>query len=896
MTKLFCILDGNSTPFSVVVSPDDTVDDLKKAIKKEKENDFREIDADKLNLFHVSVPDEGATINLANIESKELLTRATSKISKIFGISPLPEETINVIIQRPSQGSFAGPRALELNDEDERLWLERIKKEFFQGKVKQFLESYANGDLKLPLTGGVVSGLPKVPRRGTPSEKKEWPSLLLLSPSTSLNNTIYHPCEEAIKKIYEDDPRQLSLFGVSGCGKTRTVIEILSQKWGIYLNASSTDRGSNDLTSLAKFMQEANLERLYNNQDKAENGLNTQAITHCLLLSRLLIFQHCLGLNKNLTCESLMLLQVCPSAFSKEVPDIFDKLFNTIAASFHRGGVGRGNVCRVVQKAFEQVQSQLNPSTKILIVVDEAQNFSRVFEKRFQSNLPDSRPRPLLSPVVHGLETVTTDSQHVCIIPCGTGLSLNDLQWLEDSGAEAKGTKEPDGGQSYRITNFSGWSSIAQITEYLERLKDQVTTGREKIDEMIPPAAVDTMYRLLRGRFRPIISVIEGTIWKHNAIEETKREQNEPGSQEEPIWMKEIKDVQQRLTTCPDDLNQRKRGNLCSDFHHAMKALNVEKSEMLYLVKVALVRMVLFGVQTVIAKELPQLVESALGRMEFIKSKSPEYRTVIDEPFVFLAVHNYFQKSDPGFHNMIVTFWTFTKDPKIHGKFWECQVPLSLINIFHNKTLAKKMFPKNAPLDLVDHEATIVGWKKSRIGADCSDLTMEQFLEAHFDHDSRIDKREIPPFYFPTDEITGPDIVFILKINKKMYPVFVQLKFVKKLDGMKAAHALETISRDAINVHHLPNFDRFCPPNERYLSLLLMYPGKLSDKNKTMHPPDSRQALMVIDEGNIAEYFHENEIELLDSIKRSGEAIEHGREKKIKSNEQESSLTLQDGD
>ncbi|KAF9896546.1 hypothetical protein BX616_007242 [Lobosporangium transversale] len=206
------------------------------------------------------------------------------------------------------------------------------------------------------------------------------------------------------------------------------------------------------------------------------------------------------------------------------------------------------------------------------------------------------------------------------------------------------------------------------------------------------------------------------------------------------------------------------------------------------------------------------------------------------------------------------------------------------------------MFPKNAPLDLVDHEATIVGWKKSRIGADCSDLTMEQFLEAHFDHDSRIDKREIPPFYFPTDEITGPDIVFILKINKKMYPVFVQLKFVKKLDGMKAAHALETISRDAINVHHLPNFDRFCPPNERYLSLLLMYPGKLSDKNKTMHPPDSRQALMVIDEGNIAEYFHENEIELLDSIKRSGEAIEHGREKKIKSNEQESSLTLQDGD
>ncbi|ORZ18265.1 hypothetical protein BCR41DRAFT_44323 [Lobosporangium transversale] len=99
--KLFCILDGDSSAFEVQLDADDSIAALKKAIKKEKEPEFDYIPADKLNLFHVSVPDEGATINLANIESKELLTRATSKISKIFGTSPLPEETINVIIQRP---------------------------------------------------------------------------------------------------------------------------------------------------------------------------------------------------------------------------------------------------------------------------------------------------------------------------------------------------------------------------------------------------------------------------------------------------------------------------------------------------------------------------------------------------------------------------------------------------------------------------------------------------------------------------------------------------------------------------------------------------------------------------------------------------------------------------
>ncbi|KAF9318228.1 hypothetical protein BG003_011622 [Podila horticola] len=34
------------------------------------------------------------------------------------------------------------------------------------------------------------------------------------------------------------------------CGKTRAVIELLSQQWGFYFNASSDDWGSNDKTTL----------------------------------------------------------------------------------------------------------------------------------------------------------------------------------------------------------------------------------------------------------------------------------------------------------------------------------------------------------------------------------------------------------------------------------------------------------------------------------------------------------------------------------------------------------------------------------------------------------------------------------------------------------------------
>ncbi|KAG3199800.1 hypothetical protein PC129_g24000, partial [Phytophthora cactorum] len=55
MVKLFCAIVGVAgSAFSVRVDESDepeSVDDLKKEIKKEKPNDFKDVDADKLQLF-----------------------------------------------------------------------------------------------------------------------------------------------------------------------------------------------------------------------------------------------------------------------------------------------------------------------------------------------------------------------------------------------------------------------------------------------------------------------------------------------------------------------------------------------------------------------------------------------------------------------------------------------------------------------------------------------------------------------------------------------------------------------------------------------------------------------------------------------------------------------------
>ena len=55
---LFCLVHGNTfrNAFSVKIKKNETVYDLKKVIKKNKPNDFANIDADRLTLWKVDIP------------------------------------------------------------------------------------------------------------------------------------------------------------------------------------------------------------------------------------------------------------------------------------------------------------------------------------------------------------------------------------------------------------------------------------------------------------------------------------------------------------------------------------------------------------------------------------------------------------------------------------------------------------------------------------------------------------------------------------------------------------------------------------------------------------------------------------------------------------------------
>ncbi|KAG0019479.1 hypothetical protein BGZ81_009700 [Podila clonocystis] len=101
---LFCLVDGETTTnaFPIKIPSSDNVYDLKKLIKAVKNNDFSNIDTEKLILWHVSIPNEdndGLPILLETVPEKKKLGPVTY-LSKVFP-EELPEKTIHILVQRP---------------------------------------------------------------------------------------------------------------------------------------------------------------------------------------------------------------------------------------------------------------------------------------------------------------------------------------------------------------------------------------------------------------------------------------------------------------------------------------------------------------------------------------------------------------------------------------------------------------------------------------------------------------------------------------------------------------------------------------------------------------------------------------------------------------------------
>ncbi|KAF9176748.1 hypothetical protein BGZ51_009713, partial [Haplosporangium sp. Z 767] len=784
----------------------------------------------------------------------------------------------------------------------------RLEKDIFHAdtSISRFLHSFVKGDLSIPDADCCVKGLPRTWLRSrTFAQESAQPALYLLHPRRPHQTTTTPPSAAAlhtIKKFQNND--MITFFGVSGCGKTRAVVEMLAQNWGFYLNGSQADRGSKDVTTLFESAQE--MPARYLSSDKVQNGLNIQAMTRCLLISRLMVLQHCLSLGRHDTfnCERWMLLQVCPGAFDAAVPDIFNIVFRAILRAYHdqTPALPLSNLGILLQDRFSQIQGQISSfssdsvTNKFLVILDEAQTLSDHGRDCFVSHANSRDFRSILSPIIHGLRSISGSEQDYCVVTCGTGIGADELEILASSGGIAANLDQID----HQIVDFPGWETKDQVAMYINNLGNAMSEDdRVRLHTLIPEAAVEELFFKLRGRFRPIITTIEDIIAKGSTS----------------YWSEAIERRLSALVCYPERFPV--RGNLCSDIKRMLDKVTRDPAkyadavELKHLLKQTVVHRASLGLPWSLRGEEPILVESAFGRLRIAADKAVSGKTIctiIDEPFVFQAAYNFIKNEDEGFYKHFREQYRTLQDPQSEGKLFERHAPLDLIYAFHKKRLKQELFsiPKAAvhtkkpktpipqfepvtfPKHLFEHPATIVGWEGYEWGTRHKEtLTMGDFLEAHYNHGSRRGNSTVPPFYYPESSQSGPDIVFVLRIGDQLYPVFVQTKCLADIYPGGVEKARLSIHESRLK-DHLPNLPTYCPGG-KYLSLIYVHPTIAKTPRESWdgddlwssEPEDGTdhtqvfkdddiplmQLLMIIDGSNMRDFVPGGVVDLLDSVK-----------------------------
>ncbi|KAI8355057.1 hypothetical protein B0O80DRAFT_52621 [Mortierella sp. GBAus27b] len=872
---LFCLVEGEATgnAFPVSTSSAATVGELKDLIKTETANQFSDVDANQLTLWKVCraiTDNEELPILLDRLNEKKKLGQA-DELSDVFEEKP-PKKTIHVIVQRPPQVHapvLSGSRPSTPLSGDLHTDIKRITDKFFApGPIANFLDAFVKGEGSLPTTSGSIHGLPRAWRRKltTPSETR--PSLLfmdlpdpLIPDSKSRNNA----AKSILELTKDNNLGHIPVFGVSGCGKTRAVIELLSLHWGFYFNASHDDWGSNDMMTVRSAVQ-----RFLNDRkgslvvDREANNGYARKMTLLLFLSRLLIFKHCLGVlgsNGSFTSARWTLLQVCPHVLFGQ--DIFNILFlQLLDLPHHR----ESDIWDIVRGMCEQTKRclikhgclpRINSSTRFLVVHDEAQVLGDEFSCSFQSTTSSESLRPLLSPILHAFQGIGEDQ--LTLVTCGTGLSINTIFWVQGAGSGVK-----DSSTTFKYLEFPGWTSKESIIAYISRVRDCLHDEQSKLalDEYLSQEALEMLFQKFLGRYRPAIAAVEGII-----------ECNDPGA-----WKKTIEDAEDRLVSWA---HRHITGNLCYEISRLHDKHNKHKDQLVESIDSMLCLLMyqrcMFGNHDIVLKEVdPQLIEHAFGRIKIIQGHAV---TVIDEPFVSKAVESYFTAIDPYFAKE-VRQRVVKSTPIEQGCVFERFMMKVFSETFNTRPLSN--WPHQPSIsDLCPAlvgKVEIVGWREPGLeqGTTHDMMSMEEFMDAHVNHQSTRNNMPVAPFFFPKSKPSGPDLVFFIRIDgDRVIPIFVQMKLHQGTSNFSEKDwndALSTVSAAKIE-GHAKGFRKYCP-NNVYISMIIAYPTKWTDKllAPSELPKDLsgvQQVVINVSDDNFGDIFPQEHVEFIDRLKNA---------------------------
>ncbi|KAG0026393.1 hypothetical protein BGZ81_006403 [Podila clonocystis] len=279
------------------------------------------------------------------------------------------------------------------------------------------------------------------------------------------------------------------------------------------------------------------------------------------------------------------------------------------------------------------------------------------------------------------------------------------------------------------------------------------------MDEFLSQEAVEMLFQIFVGRYRPAIATIERIV-----------KCNDTGA-----WKKTIEDAEDSLVSWA---HRHIKGNLCyeisrlNDKHNKYNDQLVDSMDSM--LGLLMYQRCMFGSHDLVLNEVdPQLVEHAFGRIKIMAGQAV---TVMNEPFVSKAVENYFVSkavknyfvsNDPYFKKEVRK--RMVKSTAIEqGCVFERFMMKVFSETFSTRPLSE--WPHQPPISdmcpaLVGN-VEIIGWREPGLeqGTTHAMMSMEEFMDAHVNHGSTHNNMPVAPFFFI--RIDGTRLV----------PVFVQMK------------------------------------------------------------------------------------------------------------------------
>ncbi|KAG0314716.1 hypothetical protein BGZ99_007884 [Dissophora globulifera] len=234
-----------------------------------------------------------------------------------------------------------------------------------------------------------------------------------------------------------------------------------------------------------------------------------------------------------------------------------------------------------------------------------------------------------------------------------------------------------------------------------------------------------------------------------------------------------------------------------------------------------------------------------------------------------------------------------TPTEQTRGKEWEFSILFEMVHLFHDKTVPAQLYHNaEPPHSMFQRKAAVVGWTGLMRTTSNQEMTMADFLDAHINNNSEQDGQPVPPFFFPEEHVSGPDVVFVIRFSglapddtltssstpspgsasfEMLCPVLVQLKHCEKLSQSEMIKARGTVQPEKIKDHGV-ELSQYCRPHGHYISLVVSYPveiaGYVMDKPLEKHKDGVTEIALTIDDSNSDVLFSEKHVHALNRMKQ----------------------------